>query len=68
MEIEKDRRVMNKNSITYRFSRGYLIGFAIAGTLYILPMVSSVAQVVLGISMGIVSWTWLKGLGENTDG
>lgn len=59
---------MNKNSLTYRFLRGYLIGFAVAGTLYILPEVGMLAQLVLGISIGTVGWVWLKSMGENTDG
>ena len=68
MEIEKDWRVMNKNSLVYRFLRGYMIGFAIAGSIYILPAVGTLAQLLLGISIGAVSWTWLKGLGESADG
>ena len=68
MELEKDRRAMNKNSLTYRFLRGYMIGFAIAGTLYMLPLVNPLAQLALGISISVVSWTWLKGLGEDTNG
>ena len=51
---------MNKDSLTYRFLRGYLIGFAIAGSLYILPAVHTVAQLALGVAIGIVGATWLK--------
>jgi hypothetical protein len=47
---------MNKNSLTYRFLRGYLIGFAIAGTVYILPQVHEFMQLLLGLSIGVVGW------------
>ena len=51
---------MNKDSLTYRFLRGYLLGFATAGSLYILPAVHTAAQFLLGVSIGVVGWAWLK--------
>ena len=59
------RAMMNKNSLTYRFLRGYAIGFAIAGSLYILPQVATIAQLFLGISLGTLGWTWLKNIAES---
>mgnify|MGYP003654142735 CR=1 FL=1 len=56
---------MNKNSLTYRFLRGYLIGFAIAGILIALPQVGTVAQLFLGLAAGVVGWTWLKNKAES---
>ena len=53
---------MDKNSLTYRFLKGYMLGFAIAGGLYLLPAVGTIAQLLLGVSVGIVSWTWLKNM------
>ena len=55
---------MDKNSLTYRFLKGYMIGFAIAGGLYILPAVGTMAQLLLGVAIGVVGWTWLKNLRE----
>tara|TARA_R100000008_G_C3531691_1_gene139643 strand:+ start:512 stop:691 length:180 start_codon:yes stop_codon:yes gene_type:complete len=56
---------MNKNSLTYRFLRGYAIGFAIAGTLHILPQTHAIAQLFLGISLGTLGWVWLKNKAES---
>ena len=51
---------MNKDSITYRLLRGYLIGFALAGSLIALPQVGTIAQLFLGLAAGVVGWTWYK--------
>ena len=51
---------MNKNSLTYRFLRGYAIGFAIAGTLHILPQTHAIAQLLLGVSLGTLGYVWYK--------
>ena len=47
--------------------RGYLIGFAIAGALYILPQVGTIAQVFLGMSAGVVGWTYVKNMSESNN-
>ena len=61
MEIETvPRTTMNKDSITYRLLRGYLIGFALAGSLIALPQVGTIAQLFLGLAAGVVGWTWYK--------
>jgi hypothetical protein len=51
---------MDKNSLTYRFLRGYLIGFGIAGAWYILPSVGFFMQALLGLSLGVVGIAWWK--------
>jgi len=56
---------MNENSLTYRFFRGYLLGFMLAGSLFILPQVGVIPQLLLGLSMGVVGSTWLKKRSES---
>jgi len=51
---------MNKDSLTYRFFRGYLLGFMLAGSLFILPQVGVIPQFLLGLSIGVVGWSWYK--------
>ena len=51
---------MNKNSLTYRFLRGYAIGVALAGTLYILPHIGTLFQLLFGVSIGILAHRWYK--------
>jgi len=56
---------MNKNSLTYRFLRGYLIGFAIVSMYHILPQVGAIPQLLLGVSIGALGWTWLINVSES---
>ena len=51
---------MNKASLTYKFTSGYLLGTAVVCVLHVLPQFPSVAQFLLGVSIGVVGWTWLK--------
>lgn len=46
----------------YRFCRGYLIGLSIVSVYWVLPHIHPIAQVGLGISIGVVSITFLKSI------
>jgi len=46
----------------YRFCRGYLIGLSIVSVLYLLPHIHTLAQVGLGLSVGVVGITFFRSL------
>jgi hypothetical protein len=51
---------MDKNSLVYKLCRGYAIGFCLTGAYLILPAVGMWAQLGLGLSTGLLGYTWWK--------
>ena len=47
------------NSLLYKAGRAYLIGYALACSLFVLPLVGTAGQVLFGLSAGIVGSAWL---------
>jgi hypothetical protein len=56
-----------KKNLLYRFCKGYAFGYFGVCGLFLLPAAGTMAQLLLGISGGIILWTLLKERSEESE-